>query len=234
MKQLFWGLLLFFPVSLFAQSDNDKPKRFGVSASYELLRSNIDAIYSTDSVSYLATATAFNGFNLGFQVFDKKGKNYHDISLSRFYYNIFYSSSRRGNNTLADSIAYTLDKPLNFQIGVKYAYFLRLTKKEGKSKFLLEFPIEVFYHRWVGYNESFYKSSNTIGLNIGFTPHYQYFFYKNSYLDIAVPLSIYNGLYSFSNFANPNIQLSDRKKFVAYHYSGTPIVNFRIGLGVKF
>lgn len=223
-------------------SQENKVLKWGVKFSYDILFTAIQKIYSNDSVSVLQENMKFYNFPLSFQIYHPTKLHYHELSLSRLELPIGSSSTIRYKKEIPDSLKMSnledTYSDFNIQIGVRYAFFLKLGKKEKKSQFYLEFPFELFYHRYEKRVFNLFDNginTDAIGVNLGVTPHYQYFVLPNKlFFDFAVPLSLYNGIYSFSRTFDRNIGLVKGDYFSAFHYSGSPFISFRIGMGAKF
>ncbi len=208
MKNLLFliGILL----SLASSANDSIPKRqWGFRLSYDVIGTQINYIGVTPLAKPSVSRTInFLNFGFSFQVFDKKThRSFHDIAISRITFNTQNPTTELFPPNSSGSIS-------NLQIGVRYGYNQRLGRKDKKSQFYLEFPVELFYFHsnYTPFNAvSFPIYNKGFGFNTGITPRFQYYFLKQAYFDLAIPISVFNGMLSFSNMLNPNTPLSARK-----------------------
>ncbi len=245
MKTIYTLLLIISSLLAFSSDSIPRPLKWGFKLNYEAIRSVPQYLYTIDNIK--ASRYQFTYLNIGFsfQIFEKNQKNYHEISLSRLWSSNHNEGYRYGEVNLMDSAKFYRDNK-NFQIGLRYSYYLQLSgkKKESPHKFLLEFPIEVFYHsnsaNWANFSgDTAFRytagyTSDVVGFSFGVTPHYHYFFGNRAYLDIAIPVA-YTGMYSFTYSLTDNGNSFIEKRGSGYFNGFSDIIPFslRISLGVK-
>jgi len=245
MKPLFISISLLFFLKTFAGSDtievkHPRPKLF-FKLSYDLLqiRNNLLNAWSIPKGTFVNTGknAHFLNFPVSVGFYDQKERNFHEFSVSRLYYSnnpsfgVLYNSPNIPIETKSIGITLTAS------FGMRYEFNLKMgNEKNKKSNFYIGFPIECYYvhQKFSPFYSSLYKyATNGFGFAVGITPRYQYWFSKNIYLDIALPLTAYDGLVIKTTTNNANFP-SDQRQSVRYlSYSGTPVINFRIGIGFK-
>lgn len=246
MKTICTLLLTVFSFVAFSSDSIPRPLKWGFKLNYEAVRSVPQYLFVEDKFKASRYEYTFLNFGVSFQLFEKNQRNYHEISLSRLWFSNHKEGFRSSRVTSFDSIPIQRDNK-NFQIGLRYSYYLQTSskKKEKPHKFLLEFPIEVFYHNnsagWIR-NDSFGSiptpaeiyNSDVVGFSFGITPHYHYSISNQAYLDIAIPVA-YTGMYCFTNSYYDNGTDFLEKRGSAYFNDVFDIIPFslRISLGVK-
>jgi hypothetical protein len=244
MKPILPAILIIFcgVYTSFAQGSlatgKERPACF-FKASYELLQHKFEELNVSkrgDEISSNAGIQLhFLNFPLAAGFYDKNGRNFHEFALSRLQYSKLYIPE----NTLSDSVPYVINDSeiKSAVVGLRYEFNLKLGKRnDRKSKFYLGFPVECYYvHRAVTpyRRDQFPSRTNGFGFTLGVTPRYQYWITQHFYLDIAIPVTAYDGLVFQTKRANVNIPQNDRTASAYYSYLGTPFANFRIGLGMK-
>lgn len=223
---------IFFSLFCKAQTDSSQQrKKVFFKTSYDLLQYRPGEIVTTGEMY-----PDFINFSLAAGFYDKKERNFHEFALSRIYYTnrVHYQVV---NDTVGRRVADKIGKKKDFGIGFRYEYNLMLGKRsDRKSKFYLGFPVECYYvHQNFTplYASSYNYRLNGFGFAIGLVPRYQYWITKQFYLDVAIPLTIYEGLWSQKKDNNPNVPLAYRTNTDYRNYVGPPFPNFRIGLGIK-
>lgn len=244
MKIICTILLTVFSLAAFSSDSIPRPLKWGFKLNYEAIRAVPQYLYTADNIKAAQYEYTFLNFGFSFQVFEKNQKNYHEISLSRLWSSNHKEGYRTTRVNAIDSSAIYRDNR-NFQIGLRYSYYLQLSgkKKEKPHKFLLEFPIEVFYHtnnaNWHNNLDTIRRphsgyTSDAVGFSFGITPHYHCFFGDRAYLDIAVPVA-YTGMYcSTFDFTDNGTDFTE-KKGSGYFNGFSDIIPFslRISVGVK-
>lgn len=245
MKTICTILLTVFSFAAFSSDSIPRPLKWGFKLNYEAVRSVPQYLYTADNIKAAQYEYTFLNFGVSFQLFEKNQKNYHEISLSRLWFSNHKEGYRTSRATAFDSIPIQRDNK-NFQVGLRYSYYLQLSgkKKEKPHKFLLEFPVEVFYHNnsanWLRDDSvSMYRptesyNSDVVGFSFGITPHYHYMFGDRAYIDIAIPVA-YTGMYCFTHtFSDTGTNFLE-KKGSGYFNGAFDIIPFslRISLGVK-
>jgi hypothetical protein len=227
-----------------------KPFKWGFKFSYELPRSVPQYMYVNGKDKQSIHNMTFLNFGLAFQVYGKNQRNYHEIALSRLWHNESREGYRNANVIAFDTLPLQRTNN-NFQIGLRYAYYLQpgQKKKDRKHKFFLEFPVEVFYHtNWADWddttrlfnqgsllNQSESYVSNVIGFSAGVTAHYHCFITDRVYLDVAGALA-YTGMVCFTDIYSSKGFNFEEKHSVGYFdnfSSGAIPYGFRFSLGVK-
>ncbi len=248
MKAVCTLLFAFFALSSFASDSIPKPFKWGFKFNYEAVRSVPRYLYIEDKKKAAEFNFTFLNIGWGFQIYEKKQRNYHEISLSR----IWYSNNREGYrsvriNALDSSRMYRNNE--NFQIGLRYSYYLQTSsrKKEKRHKFFLEFPFEIFYHKntagWYhdfdtlnNYKPSEAYESDVVGFSFGITPHYHYFITNQVYLDVAIPVA-YTGMYCFtrtySDDGTPLGFVMNKSSGYFNEFGNVIPFSLRLSLGVK-
>jgi hypothetical protein len=207
-------------------------KKHGIRINYDILGYNINAL-ELDSFARARNfyQNTFINFGFSFQLLDKKNhRNYHDFALSRWW----FQTSTLGRS---DNFTEPYGKKSSLQVGVRYGYNLRLGKKDKNTQFYLEFPVEVFYFHsnfTSIYSTYFPQTNRGVGINTGVTPRFQWHFAKQFYLDITLPISVFNGRLNFKKIDNPNVPLNERSEVGFGSYFSVPFVTGRIGLGIRF
>ncbi|MES2619232.1 MAG: hypothetical protein V4615_00150 [Bacteroidota bacterium] len=221
-------------LSLFCKAQTDSTqyrKKAFFKTSYDLLQYRPGELLTGGGAQL-----SFVNFSLAAGFYDKKERNFHEFALSRIYYtnNVHYHTV---TDTTGRQMAEKIGKKKDFGIGFRYEYNLKLGKRnDRKSKFYIGFPVECYYVRQDFaplYANSFNYHVNGFGLVTGVVPRYQYWFTKNFYLDIAIPITMYEGLVSHIKDSNVNKPVSERNTTDYRSYVGPPFPNFRIGLGIK-
>ena len=223
---------IFFSVFCKAQTDSSQQrKKAFFKTSYDLLQYR-----PGDLLTGGGAQLSFVNFSLAAGFYDKKERNFHEFSLSRIYYTNMVHYQRNLTNLGWSSIE-DIGKKKDFGIGFRYEYNLKLGKRnDRKSKFYLGFPVECYYAHQAFTpvtSNSFNYRVNGFGFAIGLVPRYQYWITKQFYLDAAIPLTIYEGLWSQMKDTNVNVPLAYRTNTDYRNYVGPPFPNFRIGLGIK-
>lgn len=248
MKIIFALLLTISALFAFSSDSIQRPLTWGFKLNYEVIRSVPRYIYTAENIKATEFDFTFLNIGFGFQVFEKNQRNYHEISLSRLWFSNHNEGYRTSGVNAVDSTAIYRGNT-NFQVGLRYSYYLQTSskKKVKPHRFLLEFPLEVFYHinnaTWA-YNvfdtirrPSSGYTSDVIGFSVGITPHYHYFFGDRAYLDIAVPVA-YTGMYSFTYDIDDTGGTDYVEKSGSGYISGFPNTNIiplsiRISVGIK-
>jgi hypothetical protein len=248
MKTICAFLLTISALFAFSSDSIQRPLTWGFKLNYEAIRSVPRYIYTAENIKATEFDFTYLNIGFGFQLFEKNQRNYHEISLSRLWFSNHNEGYRTAGANAVDSSAIYRGNS-NFQVGLRYSYYLQTSgkKKVKPHRFLLEFPLEVFYHNNNAYwtysafdtlsRPSSGYASNVVGFSFGITPHYHYFFGDRAYIDIAIPVA-YTGMYSFTYGGDYRSWTDYIEKNGSGYISGFPnttIIPFslRISVGIK-
>ncbi|MDY0216530.1 MAG: hypothetical protein RBS19_06215 [Bacteroidales bacterium] len=171
---------------------------------------------------------------IAFQWRSKKN-NFHEIELTSF----MLGKIGKTTDTITTNSAQTIsggDLTIT-AISLRYEYILNFNKsKDCKLVTSIGFGINPYYRQNTNspkISSSFHTSDFNIGMRAFITPRISYFLTSKLFLDLNIPLCIFDSFYYTGKDDNPALSLLERTTNTYKFSLFSKVFSGRIGIGIK-
>jgi len=226
-------------VFLFVQAQNTTP-----GYKYAIKAYNLTSFYSGNTTSNLSDSSDMNFTTndlkilhptLAFQWQNTKG-NYHELELTSFELGKLSNQDElSGSSITANTIPRSSVIATN--IAFRYEYILNFNKAEThKLVPSIGFGGSTYYRLYkyqAKYSWEIPSSQQFIGLGIFATPRITYNFSSRMFLDVNIPVCVFDFNYLTNHQDNPFLELSERTTSEFNIELFPKILSGRVGIGLK-
>ncbi len=234
----FLFLLLFINSQSLAQYSNNKSIKLYTNFNFV----TEDDVSSTDSITNNITTEKNKNYQLGYfspaYTIELTNGNFHEFEISRFLINQEQNQTIISNDSLGRSEVIAGVKSTKIFVAFRYEYNFSLGKKTEETKFhpYVGISINPFFENAIimpTVSSQFPKKQVQVGALLAIVPRINYDIKGNWYMDLNVPINIFEANVDFSNDQNPILSESERKttEFNIELFPNNIMV--RIGIGLR-
>jgi hypothetical protein len=168
----------------------------------------------------------------------KTGKNnFHEIELTNLMLGKTMTKTEFVNDSTTNRQTVTGSDISTTALSVRYEYILRFSEsKDRKLVPSVGFGINPYYER-NNYSpiisSSFPTSETSLGMRTYLTPRISYFVTSKVFIDVNIPVCVFDSFYLSDKTDNPTIPI-DNRTISSFSYNQFPkLFSGRIGVGIK-
>ncbi len=166
-----------------------------------------------------------------------KTNNFHEIELTNFMVNKVGTTTEYVSDTSASGQLVSGEYMTNIALSLRYEYIAILNKsKNSKVVPSIGFGVNPYFRRSsISYESStsFPSSNQSIGLRTFVTPRITYFLTSKLFLDVNIPICLFDNFISTESTDNPAVPISQRE-ISSYNFNQFPkFISGRVGIGLK-
>jgi len=166
-----------------------------------------------------------------------KTNNFHEIELTNFMVNKVGTKTEYVSDTSASGQLVSGEYITNTALSIRYEYIAVLNKsKNNKIVPSIGFGVNPYFRKSsIAYESStsFPSSNQSIGVRAFITPRINYFLTSKLFLDVNIPICLFDNYILTESSDNPAIPISQRD-ISSYNFNQFPkFISGRIGIGIK-
>ena len=166
-----------------------------------------------------------------------KKNNFHEIELTNFTVNKVGTKTEYVSDTSANGQLISGEETRNTAISLRYEYIVVLNKsKNSKIVPSIGFGVNPYFRKSsISYESatSFPSSNQSFGVRSFITPRITYFLTSKLFLDVNIPICLFDNYILTESIDNPAVPISQRD-ISTYNFNQFPkFISGRIGIGIK-
>jgi hypothetical protein len=186
-------------------------------------------IHTSKNIEVLRAVPAF--------MWQTKGNNFHEVELTRFSINKFNSKPLVAYDTSSTTKNDRGDKTFSTNLELRYEFVLNFNKN-ADTKFVpsLGFAFSPYFrhNKYTAESSSLYPAAEYyLGVKSFVIPRVTYYLNSKLFLDINVPICVYDAHYRESNNKNPALPFEQQVMGAYIFKPFAQIFTGRVGIGVK-
>jgi hypothetical protein len=211
-------------------------KLYNTSIFEEQSKSMLVSDTSSVRFQYTNTNSQILHPSIAFQ-WKSKTNNFHEIELTNFMLNKVGTKTAYVSDTSASGQLVSGEYITNTAFSLRYEYIVVFNKsKDSQVVPSIGFGVNPYFRRSsISYESStsFPSSNQNIGLRTFVTPRITYFLTSKLFLDVNIPICLFDNFISTESIDNPAVPISQRE-ISSYNFNQFPkFISGRVGIGLK-